>query len=73
MLSIDQTRQLLESIQLPCHYAFFWTVYSMGLRMQEALHLQVTDIDAQRMLVHVRRGKGHKDQLVIDKIRALMG
>ncbi len=64
VLSLDDTRTLLESIRLPCHYAFFWTVYSMGLRMQEALHLQVTDIDAQRMLVHVRRGKGHKDRLV---------
>lgn len=64
VLSLEDTRTLLESIRLPCHYAFFWTVYSMGLRMQEALHLQVTDIDAQRMLVHVRRGKGHKDRLV---------
>lgn len=64
VLSIDETRQLIESIRRPCHYAFFWTVYSMGLRMQEALHLQVSDIDAQRMLVHVRRGKGHKDRLV---------
>lgn len=64
VLSLEDTRLLLESIRLPCHHAFFWTVYSMGLRMQEALHLQVTDINAQRMLVHVRRGKGHKDRLV---------
>ncbi len=64
VLSIEETRQLLESIRRTCHYAFFWTVYSMGLRMQEALHLQIPDIDANRMLVHVRRGKGHKDRLI---------
>ena len=64
VLSLEETHQLLESIRLPCHHAFFWTVYAMGLRMQEALHLQVTDIDAQRMLVHIHRGKGHKDRLV---------
>jgi site-specific recombinase XerD len=43
---------------------FFWTVYSMGLRLNEALHLQVGDIDAQRKLVHVHRGKGAKDRYV---------
>lgn len=64
VLSIEDTRKLLESIRLPCHYAFFWTVYSMGLRMQEALNLQVKDIDAKRGLIHVQRGKGHKDRMV---------
>ena len=36
----------------------------MGLRLEEALSLQVGDIDAGRKRVHVRRGKGHKDRLV---------
>jgi len=31
----------------------------MGLRLAEALSLQVGDIDAERKLVHIRRGKGH--------------
>jgi len=36
----------------------------MGLRLEEALSLQVGDIDAGRKRVHIRRGKGHKDRLV---------
>ena len=36
----------------------------MGLRLEEALSLQVGDIDAERKRVHIRRGKGHKDRLV---------
>ena len=64
VLSVDEVHTLLAAIERPCHHAFFWTVYSMGLRLQEALHLKAADIDSDRMLVHVRRGKGHKDRLV---------
>lgn len=43
---------------------FLFTTYSMGLRLQEALSLQVGDIDTGHQRVHIRRGKGHKDRLV---------
>jgi len=43
---------------------FLLTTYSMGLRLEEALSLQVGDIDAERKRVHIRRGKGHKDRLM---------
>jgi len=64
VLTIPEVDQLIGAIRKPAMTCFFWTVYSLGLRLQEALHLQVSDIDAGRMLVHVRRGKGHKDRLV---------
>jgi site-specific recombinase XerD len=64
VLTIPEVDQLIDAIRKPALKCFFWTVYSLGLRLEEALHLQVSDIDAARMLVHVRRGKGHKDRLI---------
>jgi site-specific recombinase XerD len=64
VLTIPEVDQLIDTVRKPAMKCFFWTVYSLGLRLQEALHLQIADIDAGRMLVHVRRGKGHKDRLV---------
>jgi len=43
---------------------FFLITYSMGLRLEEALSLQVGDIDAARKRVHIRLGKGKKDRFV---------
>ena len=45
----------------------------MGLRLEEALSLQVGDIDAGLKRVHIRRGKGHKDRLVPLPCRHLTG
>ncbi len=43
---------------------FLLATYSMGLRLTETLSLQVGDIDSERKLIHIRRGKGHKDRMV---------
>jgi integrase len=36
----------------------------MGLRLSEALAVEVGDIDAHTMQVHIRKGKGGKDRFV---------
>jgi integrase/recombinase XerD len=64
VLSTDEVRQLVAAVRTIHHRTFFWTVYSLGLRLDEALHLQVGDIDSARMVVHVHRGKGAKDRFV---------
>ena len=64
VLSVDEVRRLIAAVRTPHNRTFFWTVYSLGLRLEEGLHLQVGDIDGERRLVHVRRGKGAKDRYV---------
>lgn len=64
VITIDEVQILLKVIEKPAMRCFFTTVYNLGLRLQEALHLEVSDIDSKRMLVHVHRGKGAKDRLV---------
>lgn len=39
--------------------------YSAGLRVSETVSLTVKDIDSQRMLIHVRQGKGQKDRYTL--------
>jgi integrase/recombinase XerD len=39
-------------------------LYSCGLRLQEGTHLRVSQIDSQRMVLHIQGGKGNKDRYV---------
>ena len=55
---------LLGCVRTPHNYAFLATVYACGLRLQEAQHLEIADIDSHRMMLHIHRGKGAKDRLV---------
>lgn len=64
VLSIDEVHRLIAAVRQPRNRACFWATYTLGLRMSEALSLQIGDIDAERMLVHVHRGKGAKDRFV---------
>lgn len=64
VLSRTEVRQLLSCVKRPVHRILLTTLYAAGLRLSEGLHLQVSDIDSQRMLLHVRSGKGQKDRLV---------
>jgi integrase len=40
-------------------------LYSAGLRIGELLSLKKEDIDSERMLIHVKGGKGKKDRLTV--------
>ena len=64
VLSCEQVRALLGGVRTPHNRAYLSSVYARGLRLQEALYLEVSDIDADRMMIHVHRYKGAKDRFV---------
>ena len=64
ILTPAEIERLIGTTRKLRYRVFLLTTYSMGLRLGEALALQIGDIDAARKLVHIRRGKGHKDRMV---------
>ena len=62
VLSEDEVGRLIESASTSYHRVILMTLYGTGLRREELCRLKVTDIDSQRMVVHVRQGKGNKDR-----------
>lgn len=64
IVTIDEARRIFAATRVVSYRVFFFTLYSLGLRLGEGLRLQVGDIDAVRWRVHVRDAKGNKDRLV---------
>lgn len=64
IVTVDEARQLFLSTRKLSYRVFFFTLYSMGLRLGEGLRLQVGDIDAGRQRIHIRNAKGNKDRFV---------
>jgi integrase/recombinase XerD len=64
VLSRAQVLKLLQCIHSRCYRILLTTIYATGLRLSEALHLRVTDIDSQQGAIRVTQGKGNKQRLV---------
>jgi site-specific recombinase XerD len=71
ILSRDEVMHFLDSVDSTKHRAILMTAYAAGLRVSEATHLKVTDIDSQRMMLRVDQGKGRKDRYVMLSPRLL--
>ena len=64
IVTVGEAQRLFAATRTLSYRVFFFTLYSMGLRLGEGLRLQVGDIDAARRRVHIRDAKGNKDRLV---------
>ena len=62
VITQPQVYQIVDACRTLRMKTFVWTTYTLGLRIGEAVSLQVGDIDSQRMMVHIHRGKGAKDR-----------
>jgi integrase/recombinase XerD len=75
VLSVEQVRMLFAMTSEPYDSAMgdalaqrdralLVIFYGCGLRRNEGMHLDVGDVDLDRKVVHVRKGKGHKERMV---------
>ncbi len=64
ILAAAEVRTILTHVSNLDHRVALTTIYSCGLRLGEALALEVGDIDAKRMFLHLRAGKGNRDRYV---------
>jgi integrase len=64
VFSPDEVHRLCAAAGATVFRLLLETTYACGLRASEVLRLKGTDLDSQRLLVHVRHGKGGKDRLV---------
>lgn len=71
VLTRGEIHTLLAAVQNLKHLAILMTLYSAGLRLSEATHLQIGDIDSETMRILIRNGKGQKGRYVMLSKRLL--
>jgi len=64
IVTVDEAQRLFLATRVLSYRVFYFTLYSLGLRLGEGLALKVGDIDAARLRVQVRDAKGNRDRLV---------
>jgi len=65
ILSTQEVQRIIKATTNIKHRTLLMVIYSAGLRVSEAVHLQIKDIDHDRMTLHIRNAKGGKDRYVI--------
>ena len=65
IMSQEEVARLIDAARTPFHRTLLMTLYATGVRRAELTHLKISDVDSQRMVIHVRGGKGRKDRDVM--------
>ena len=65
VLSQEEVSQLINAAPNPFYRILLMTLYATGARRAEVARLKVSDVDSQRMVVHIQGGKGRKDRDVM--------
>jgi site-specific recombinase XerD len=65
VFSPEEVVRLIKAARGLKQRVLLMTAYSAGLRVGELVNLKITDIDAARMTLRVKRGKGDKDRYAI--------
>lgn len=65
VLSVEEVQKIIKIITNIKHKAIILTIYSGGLRISEVINLRLSDIDYDRMKIHIKQGKGKKDRFVM--------
>ncbi|KDN55855.1 site-specific tyrosine recombinase/integron integrase [Flavobacterium seoulense] len=71
VLSKEETFKLIDVTTNLKHKTLLAIIYSSGLRISEAINMKITDIDNQRMLIHVKNAKGKKDRYTLLSTKVL--
>jgi len=71
VLSQKEVLHFFKHVPSMKYRAALMTCYAAGLRVSEAVRLQIPDIDSQRMVIRVQQGKGSKDRYVMLSQRLL--
>jgi len=71
ILSKEETFRLIDVTTNLKHKTLLALIYSSGLRISEAINMKISDIDSQRMLIHVKNAKGKKDRYTLLSTKVL--
>jgi integrase len=62
VLSPEEVGRMIEAAPNLLHRTILMVLYATGMRRTEASLLKVNDVDSERMVIHIRQGKGSRDR-----------